>query len=213
MFETAGIPLVALDYAGVALFAATGALAAARRKHDIIAFAFFAAVTGIGGGTLRDLLIGAPVFWVKDSGYLAVCIATAVLIWFLGAARPWRSSALLWLDAVGLAAYAVVGASKALDLGVPPLDAIVMGLLTATFGGIVRDVLAGEPSVLLRREIYLTAALIAAAIFVLLAQVGVNTLVAASAGFVAGFGVRAGALGFGWSLPGFEGPPSETHTQ
>src|SRR3954470_18513335 len=90
-----------LDYAAVAVFAATGALAAARRKHDIITFAFFAAITGVGGGTLRDLLIGAPVFWVHRPGYVVVCIVAALIVWSLGR-HGWRFRALLWLDALGL---------------------------------------------------------------------------------------------------------------
>ncbi len=147
-------PLVWLDYAGVAVFAVSGALAAGRAGGTAITFAFFAAATGIGGGTLRDLLLGAPVFWVRDPGYVAVCMAGAALTWAAagaggGASAVWRRRALLWLDAVGLAAYAVVGAAKAAALGVPPLVCVVMGVLTACFGGIVRDVLAGQPSVLL----------------------------------------------------------------
>jgi len=196
--------LIGLDYAGVAVFAATGALAAARKKHDLVTFAFFAAVTGIGGGTLRDLLIGAPVFWVMDAGYVAVCIVAACMVWIVGA-REWRLGALLWLDAVGLAAYGVIGAAKAASLGVPPLVCIVMGALTACFGGVVRDVLAGEPSILLRREITVSAALLAATVFVLLRWAGVDALPSATAGFVAGFALRGGALLWGWSLPGFQG--------
>ncbi len=91
-----------LDYAAVAVFAMSGALAAARKRHDIITFGFFAAITGVGGGTLRDLLIGAPVFWVQRPGYVIVCLVAAVLVWFLGG-RGWRFRALLWLDALGLA--------------------------------------------------------------------------------------------------------------
>jgi uncharacterized membrane protein YeiH len=108
-----------LDYAAVAVFGATGALAAARRKHDIITFGFFAAITGVGGGTLRDLLIGAPVFWVQRPGYILACLAAATVVWLLGK-RGWRFRALLWLDALGMAAYAVVGTAKALSLGVHP---------------------------------------------------------------------------------------------
>ena len=92
-----------LDYAGVLVFAATGALAAARRKYDLVTFAFFAAVTGIGGGTLRDLLIGAPVFWVKDSGYFLASLAAAVAVWFVGVRRGLYTG-LLWIDAFGSAA-------------------------------------------------------------------------------------------------------------
>src|SRR5581483_12008889 len=125
--------LTLLDYAAVAVFGATGALAAARRKHDIVTFGFFAAVTGVGGGTLRDLLIGAPVFWVGRPAYLVVCLLAAVVVWFVGWGLG-RQRLLLWFDAVGMAAYAVVGALKAMSLGVPPLSAVVMGVLTACFG-------------------------------------------------------------------------------
>jgi uncharacterized membrane protein YeiH len=201
-------PVVLLDYLGVLIFAATGALAAARKHYDIITFIFFAAVTGIGGGTLRDLLIGAPVFWIHDSSYFAASILAAAAVWALGA-RGWLFPALLWLDALGLAAYAVIGAAKAAAFGVPPLVCVVMGALTATFGGVLRDVLAGEPSVLLRREITVSAALLAAGVFVALVWLGLEGWLAASAGFVAGFVLRAGALRYGWSLPGFRETPKE----
>jgi uncharacterized membrane protein YeiH len=194
--------LALLDYAGVAVFAATGALAAARHKHTIVTFAFFAAVTGVGGGTLRDLLIGAPVFWVHKQAYLAVCLGMAVAVWLTRAAR-WPFAALLWVDAVGMAAYAVIGTAKAMSFGVPPLAGIVMGVLTATFGGIVRDVLANEPSILLRPEIYLSAAAAAAAVFVVLSALGLAPFVAGAIGAAAGFVIRAGALRFGWTLPGY----------
>ncbi|RZJ30106.1 MAG: trimeric intracellular cation channel family protein [Brevundimonas sp.] len=196
--------LGALDFAGVAVFAATGALAAARQKHDLVTFAFFGAITGVGGGTLRDLLIGAPVFWVQDWRYIAVCLAASVAIWLLGA-RPWRFRALLWLDAVGLAAYGVMGAAKAGAFGIAPLICIVMGALTACFGGIVRDLLAGEPSILLRREITVSAALLAATVFVIGRVFGLDLWPAAFLGGVLGFGLRAGALFWGWSLPAFPG--------
>lgn len=200
--------LSVLDYAAVAVFGASGALAAARRKHDIITFGFFAAVTGVGGGTLRDLLIDAPVFWVARPQYVLVCLAAAVAVWVFGWGRT-RERFLIWSDAVGMAAYAVVGALKAMSLGVHPFSAVVMGVLTATFGGIIRDVLAEEPSVLLKRELYVTAALAGAGVFVLLGLVGVPVVAAGLAGFLAAFAVRAGAILFHWTLPGFPGraPP------
>ncbi len=201
-----GPTLVGLDYAGVAVFAATGALAGARLRQDLVTIAFFAAVTGVGGGTLRDLLIGAPVFWVHDWRYIAVCVAAAVVVWFLGGAG-WRLRALLWLDAVGLGAYGVIGAAKAAAYGVPPLICIVMGALTACFGGVVRDLLAGQPSILLQREITVSAALLAAASFVALQWLGLSVALSAAVGVVLGFTLRAGALAWGWSLPAFSAPP------
>lgn len=196
--------LTVLDYAAVAVFGASGALAAARAKHDIITFGFFAAITGVGGGTLRDLLIDAPVFWVARPQYVAVCLAAAVGVWVFGWGRG-RERTLLWLDAVGMAAYAVVGALKATSLGVPPLSAIVMGVLTSTFGGVIRDVLAHQPSILLRRELYVTPALVGAGVFVGLNAVAVPAVAAGLMGFVCAFAVRAGAILFGWQMPGFPG--------
>ena len=199
-----GTTLFWLDYAAVAVFGATGALAAARRKHDVITFGFFAAITGVGGGTLRDLLIGAPVFWVQRPGYILACLAAAAVVWLLGK-RGWRFRALLWLDALGMAAYAVVGTAKALSLGVHPFTASVMGVLTTAFGGVIRDVLAEEPNLLLRREIYITAAMLGAGVFTVLQLLSVAFWPAGIAGFAAAFGLRACAILFGWSLPGFAG--------
>lgn len=201
-FEPAFILPPALDYAGVAVFALTGALAAARDKHDIITFWFFAVVTGVGGGTLRDLLIGAPVFWIGDATYLALGLAAALIVWFL-APHLERAKTLIWIDAVGLAVYAVIGAGKAISLGVDAYVSIAMGVLTACFGGVIRDVLAGQPSALLKREITISAALLAAGGFVVLSAVGVEALWAGVAGALAGFGLRAGAIHYGWALPAF----------
>ena len=194
-----------LDYAGVATFAATGALMAAEKRQDILTFIFFAAITGVGGGTLRDLLIGAPVFWVQDPGYSIVCAAMAVLIW-VTRGRGLSGKTLLWLDAAGLCVYAVVGAAKALTLGVSPVVCVVMGVITATFGGIIRDVLATEPSILLRRELYISAAIVSATVFVILRVMNVDGAWASAIAVVLGFGVRAGAILQGWHLPAFTPP-------
>lgn len=200
--------LYLVDYAGVAVFAATGALAAAREKHDLVTLGFFAAITGVGGGTLRDVLLDVPVFWVVDWKYIAVCLAAALVVWVIG--RPeWRFRALLWLDAIGLAAYGVMGAAKAEALGVAPLICIVMGTLTACFGGVVRDLLAGQPSILLRREITVTAAILAAAAYIVFKLLGFDNVTAALLAMPLGFALRAGALVWGWSLPSF---PSRVRT-
>jgi uncharacterized membrane protein YeiH len=193
-----------LDYAGVAVFAATGALAAARKQLDIIGFIFLASLTGIGGGTLRDIILGnTPVFWIQNSFYLAVCAVTAVVIYFIAPLVEYRYRLLLWLDAVGLASYCVMGAAKGLAAGAPPLVAVVTGMMTATFGGILRDVVSGEPSVLLRREIYVTAALAGAGAYVALELLSAPIAVSATAGTAIAFAIRGGALHFGWTMPGY----------
>jgi uncharacterized membrane protein YeiH len=193
-----------LDLLGIAVFAASGALAAARARQTLVTFAFFALVTGVGGGTVRDLLIGAPVFWVHDWRVPAVCLGSALAIWVLPR-RMWPGRAIDWFDAVGLSVYAVFGAAKSLGLGVPPLPAIMMGVITACVGGIIRDVLAGVPSILLRPELYVTAAALAAALFMMLVLIGVPVLVASAIGAGAGFGLRALAIARGLSIPAYRG--------
>ena len=198
-------PLAVLDYMGVAMFAASGALMAANKRQDVVTFIFFAAITGVGGGTLRDLLINAPVFWVQDAGYVVVCTVVAILI-YLTRGRGVHEQTLLWLDAVGLCIYACVGAAKALSLGVDPVICVVMGALTATFGGIIRDVLAGEPSILLRRELYITPAIVSAGVFIVLRTLGLDWTVASAIAVALGFIVRAGAIRWKWHMPAFQPP-------
>ena len=200
-------PILLLDYAGVAVFAATGALAASRKELDIIGFLFLASVTGIGGGTFRDLILGAPVFWVANPDYVVVCAAIAVLVFLTAHLVESRYRLLLWLDAVGMSAYAVMGAAKGLAATGSPTVAIVTGMLTASFGGILRDLLAGEPSVLLRPEIYVTAALTGAAAFTLTDLAGLPTIASAAVAFVAAFIVRGGAIRFGWRFPAYRSHP------
>lgn len=196
-----------LSYGGVAVFAAAGALAASRKQMDIIGFAFLASLTGVGGGSVRDLLLGEPVFWLRDPSQLGVCLAVAVLVYFTAHLAESRFRLLLWADAVGLSAYAVLGAAQGLEKGAGPLAAVVVGVLTATSGGIIRDVTAGEPSVLMRKELYVTAALAGALSYVVLLQLGLALWPAALFATAAAFAVRAGALVFGWTLPGYRSRP------
>ena len=191
-----------IDFFGIAVFAVSGALLAAEKRQTLVTFIFFAVVTGVGGGTLRDLLIGAPVFWVHRNATLLICIAAALLVWALSS-RRFAGRALLWFDAAGLAAYATYGAAKALSFGVAPVPAFGMGVLTACAGGILRDLLAGEPSILMRPELYVTAAALASGLFVLLALAGVPLPLAAFAAATAGFALRGLAIWRGWSLPAY----------
>jgi uncharacterized membrane protein YeiH len=195
--------LVWLDYFGIAVFAISGALLAAEKRQTLVTFFFFAVVTGVGGGTLRDLLIGAPVFWVHTNATLIICIAAALLVWITSRHR-FAGKALLWFDAAGLGAYATYGAAKALAFGVAPVPAFVMGVLTACAGGIIRDVLAGEPSILMRPELYVTAAALASGLLVGLTLLGAPGALTVGLAAIAGFTLRGLAISRGLSLPAYK---------
>ncbi|MGG7518990.1 trimeric intracellular cation channel family protein [Allorhizobium undicola] len=200
--------LLYLDYAGVALFAATGALAASRKQLDLIGFLFFAIITGTGGGTVRDIILGRlPVFWVLNPGYIVVCCVMGVVVFFTAHLVESRYRLLIWLDAVGLAAYCVMGAAKGLAATGSATIAIVTGTMTATLGGVLRDLIANEPSVLLRPEVYITAALIGASIFTAATLLGAPLYWASAGGALAAFAVRGGALYFGWTFPTYRHKP------
>jgi uncharacterized membrane protein YeiH len=200
LVTTIGPVLETLSIVGTFVFAASGALAAARLRQTLVTFTFFALVTGVGGGTVRDLLIGAPVFWVVDAVPAIACMGAALLVW-MTPRKFWSERALDWLDAIGLAAFAVFGAAKAMSFGVPPFVAGMMGVVTGCVGGIMRDLLAGEPSILLRPELYVTAAAFASGLFVMLRSIGLDVPVAGVIAALLGFGLRAMAIWRGLGLP------------
>src|SRR3954470_6546735 len=149
MFDTFAL----LDWFGIIVFATTGALVASRKQMDLVGFALLGTATGIGGGTIRDTLVGAlPVFWVKAPAYLVTCVLVSCATFFLAHIPQSRLKVLLWFDAVGMALFAVTGAEKALLAEAGPVAAVAMGVITATFGGIVREVLGGESPAILTRE-------------------------------------------------------------
>ncbi|MFN3818738.1 trimeric intracellular cation channel family protein [Blastomonas sp.] len=199
-----GMIFSVLDMFGIAVFAASGALAAAAKRQTFVTFTFFALVTGVGGGTVRDLLIGAPVFWIVNSSVLVVVLAVSVLLW-ITPQRWWQGRMLDWFDAVGLGAYGVFGAAKAMQYGVDPLPAVMMGVITACVGGIIRDVLAGVPSIILRPELYVTAAALASGSYVGLRLIAVDRPVAAVIAAIAGFALRGLAIRYNIALPAYRG--------
>jgi uncharacterized membrane protein YeiH len=197
-----------LDYLAIAVFAATGALSASRKQLDMVGFVFLAAITGIGGGTFRDVILGQlPVFWVKNPNYLLVCLGSGILVYFTAHLFESRYRLLLWLDAVGLAAYAALGAAKGLAVTGSPVVAIVTGMLTSAFGGILRDIVAGEPSVLLRPEIYVSAALAGAGVYTLAASFGLGQGACFALAMATALVIRGGALLFGWTFPVYKRRP------
>jgi uncharacterized membrane protein YeiH len=197
-----------LDIAGIALFALSGAVLAARLNQTFVTMGFFALVTGVGGGTVRDLLIGAPVFWITDAWVAAVCLTTALIAWFTPV-RWWEGKGFAYADGAGLAAYAVLGSAKALAYGIPPVPAALMGVITGCVGGIIRDVVAGRPSIIMSPELYVTPAAFTAALTVagMLAAplLGLDKEWAWATAFVCGFALRTAAIRWEWGLPSYGG--------
>src|SRR5690349_5037612 len=170
---------------------------------DVMGFMWLAVITGVGGGTVRDLILNMPVFWVQSPVYVSACLVTAVVMHFVAPLVESRYKTLLWFDAFGLAAVTVAGTVKALDVGAPALVAIVMGVVTGVVGGIIRDTLGHVPSVLLRHEIYVTASVLGACTCITLTALEPDRPVAMVAGFLVTFGIRGLAIKYGWSLPVF----------
>lgn len=193
----------ALDLVGIAVFALTGALLAAKLRQTFVTMAFFALVTGVGGGSVRDLLIGAPVFWVHDPLVAPVCMGVALLGWFTPR-RWWDKPVLEWADAAGLGAYAVLGTAKALAFGVTPVPAVLMGVITGCVGGIIRDVLAGRPSILMRPELYVTAAALSSVVCAGGTALGLANSMVWPLAALAGFGLRGAAIWWRLGLPPYQ---------
>lgn len=199
-----------LDYASVLIFALTGALAASRAQLDIVGFIFFAALTAVGGGTLRDLLLNREtVFWIADATPLAIALAAAVLVFFTAHLVESRLKWLIWLDAAALAIAVAAGVAVARDMEASIGVVLVMGVATGTFGGLMRDVVANEvPLVLKQGELYVTAAVAGAGAALLGSRlVAADTIWPTVACVAVTFGLRAGSLRFGWSLPVYKARP------
>lgn len=197
-----------LDWLGIVAFTITGALVASRKQMDAVGFVMLGTVTGIGGGTVRDVLLDIhPILWIERPAYLVVCVGLSLLLFFTAHLVWNRLRWILWLDAAGLALFATVGAERAVQSGAAPIVAVTMGAITACVGGILRDTLSQEKSIIFSREIYVTAALVAALTYVLLQRADVPREIAIVAGIAAGFGLRAGALHWGWALPRYHPTP------
>ncbi|MTH79515.1 TRIC cation channel family protein [Paracoccus aestuariivivens] len=201
-----------LDYASVLVFALTGALVASRAQLDIMGFVFFATFTGIGGGTLRDLLLGQdPVFWVGRPGLLVVTSLAAILVFFTAHLFESRYSLLVWLDALALGVAVPAGVDVAMTAGAGPIVIVAMGVITGTFGGLARDTVANElPLVLKQNELYITATFGGAVTAVALIWLGVSGFWALIVCGITVFALRAGSLLFGWSVPTYRPRPPKT---
>ena len=203
--------LYILSLLGTAVFALSGSMAAARKELDIFGFIVVSLAPAIGGGTLRDLLLRAnTIFWIEDPNYLYVTIVVAILAFFqVHRLDGKRYNLLLWADAVGLALFSVAGAQKALQLEAPVVIVIFMGVITGTFGGMLRDVICNEVPLLLQKEIYALAAIAGAVVYVIAISVGFGLNLSLLGAFLITFLVRGAALIFKWSLPVYRGTVSK----
>jgi uncharacterized membrane protein YeiH len=196
-----------LDLVGVAVFAVSGVLAARNGGLDLLGVIVIAAITAIGGGTLRDLLLHRyPIFWITDAQYLTVIMASALLTVAYVRVRPPPGKTLLVADAIGLALFALSGAQVAEAAQCPVIIVVLMGTMTGVAGGVVRDVITAQVPLILRRDIYATAAIVGIALYLLLQAFGLQRSAAFGAGMAVVIALRLLAIHWGWQLPIFRMP-------
>ncbi len=194
------------DLLGCAVFAISGVLVAGRMRMDTFGVLVLATVTAVGGGTIRDMALGAtPVFWIQDTWYLLVIISTAFGSIFLAShAHQLPKYLLPYLDAFGLALFTVIGAEKTLALGHPGVIAVMMGLITGVAGGVIRDLLAGRVPLVLQKEIYATASIFGGVIYTLSRYSGLDATLAMILAIIGAFCLRVASIHRSLSLPSFK---------
>lgn len=203
--------VILLDYGSVLIFALTGALAASRAQLDAIGFAFIACLTALGGGTLRDILLDRPVFWIENPHVLAICLSAAFIVFLTAPLMESRYKWLLWLDSFALAIAVPAGVAIATSLNHSAPIVIIMGMTTATMGGLMRDVVCNEvPLVLKQGELYVSAAFGGATAAVIAMQLGMplpaSLIVCGALTWI----MRSGSIQFGWRLPVYRSRPPKT---
>ena len=204
--EPLSASILAIMYFGDVVFAVSGALTAGRYRMDIVGFVLIGTITGIGGGTIRDLLLGRTVWWTKRPEELILCVAASVITYFFLPGSVARNKWLNWSDALGLASFAIVGCQIALSFGAPFTIAVFMGTVTATGGGVIRDVLTNTQPMILCGQLYATAALAGALVYGTASHVfSLPGLIAEAAGFLTAFGLRGASIILDIRI----GPPGE----
>lgn len=194
--------LLVLDIVGIAVFASSGALVGVEKKLDLFGVVFLAVGTGLGGGFMRDALLGAtPAAALTDWRYISTPLVVGLLVFFIHPAVAKFARVLLLVDAAGLGLFAVAGARKAIDYGVGPVGACGVGMLTAIGGGIIRDVLVREIPTVLHREIYATAALAATLLVVVGDRLKFDDVLVSVLAVLLAFGVRVVSRWRRWSAP------------
>ena len=187
---------------GAAVFAVTGVLAAARQNMDVMSFVVIGVVTAIGGGTLRDVMLGVQPFWLHEAAYLYVTSGAAVATFFFERRFRATYNALLYLDALATGVFTIVATERTLHLGFEPGIAVLMGVITGIGGGVIRDVLVGQPNVLMRRELSMTPTIIGSALYVVVRHnVTLPPLQVSLLGIGVITAVRFGAIRWSWAFP------------
>lgn len=203
--EPLSTSILALMYFGDVVFAVSGALTAARYRMDVLGFVLIGTITGIGGGTTRDLLLGRTVWWTQDPTELILCVVASLITFFFITSDITRRKGMVWSDALGLSVFGVVGCHIALQFGSPPFIAVFMGMVTATGGGLIRDVLTNTQPMILCGQPYATAALLGSLSYAILRYLAVPEIPAEAVACLAAFALRASAIIFDIRM----GPPGE----
>ena len=197
--------ILAIMYFGDVVFAISGALTAARYKMDVLGFILIGTITGIGGGTTRDLLLGRTVWWSQDPTELILCVAASLITFFFITSDITRRKGMVWSDTLGLSVFGVVGCHIALQFGAPFIIAVFMGMVTATGGGVIRDVLTNTQPMILCGQPYATAALLGSLSYASLRHFGAPEILSEVISCSAAFALRASAILFNIRM----GPPGE----
>ncbi len=203
--EPLSASILAIMYFGDVVFAVSGALTAARYRMDVLGFLLIGTITGIGGGTIRDLLLGRTIWWTQNPTELILCVVASLVTFFFITGDITRRKGMIWADALGLAAFGVVGCHVALEFGTPFVIAVFMGMVTATGGGLIRDVLTNTQPMILCGQPYATAALLGSLSYASLRYLGIPEIASELVGFLSAFSLRASAIVFDIRM----GPPGE----
>jgi uncharacterized membrane protein YeiH len=203
--EPLSASILAIMYFGDVVFAISGALTAARYRMDVLGFVLIGTITGIGGGTTRDLLLGRTVWWTQDPLELILCVAASLLTFFFVTSDITRRKGMIWADTLGLSVFGVVGCHVALEFGAPFIIAVFMGMVTATGGGVIRDVLTNTQPMIVSGQVYATAALLGSLSYGSMRYVGVPEIPSELVASLAAFSLRASAIIFNIRM----GPPGE----
>lgn len=186
----------------IAVFAVSGVLAGIRKGADIFSLLVFGLVTALGGGTIRDMILNVPVFWVDNTSYIWVAAGAAVIAFFIYHLLTHAQVLLLYLDAIGVALFTIQAIDKVLNLGHPPIIAVIMGIVTGIGGGLVRDVLTDRPTLLMTNDLYATPILVGSIVYILLLLLAPGFYLSWLVAMIVIFGFRAAAIHWNLSMPG-----------